>query len=106
MANLNLLFKNDEPYTGDFTADWAIAIKNDLASIGHSDEIARIASDHGVRYVLLLGEDAGTMGSWKGSFHEQDWLGISSINDETPGFKIVLSQGNMRLYEITDNSIG
>ena len=46
------------------------------------------------------------MGSWKGSFREQDWLGLSSISDETPGFKTVLSQGDMRLYEITDNSVG
>lgn len=106
VANLNLLFKNDEPYTDDFTAGWAIAIKNELANISHSDEIARIASEHSVRYVLLLGEDADTMGSWKGSFREQDWLGLSSISDETPGFKTVLSQGDMRLYEITDNSIG
>lgn len=106
VANLNLLFKNDEPYTDDFTAGWAIAIKNELANISHSDEIARIASEHSVRYVLLLGEDADTMGSWKGSFREQDWLGLSSISDETPGFKTVLSQGDMRLYEITDNSVG
>ena len=31
---------------------------------------------------------------------ENDWKGITSITDTTPGFKVVLSEGDMRLYEI------
>ena len=31
----------------------------------------------------------------------QNWQGILSITDETPGFEVVLSQDDMRLYRIT-----
>ena len=34
------------------------------------------------------------------TYHPDEWAGIDSVNDETPGFEIVLSQGDMRLYRI------
>lgn len=34
------------------------------------------------------------------TYHPDEWAGIDSVDDETPGFEIVLSQGDMRLYRI------
>ena len=34
------------------------------------------------------------------SYEQNDWFGIDRIDDDTPGFEIVLSEGDMRLYRI------
>ena len=31
---------------------------------------------------------------------DEEWVGIDGIRDDTPGFRVLLSQGDMRLYEI------
>jgi len=32
--------------------------------------------------------------------YERKWAGIDTISDDTPGFSVVLAQGDMRLYRI------
>ena len=34
------------------------------------------------------------------SYYPDQWTGIDAINDQTPGFEVVLSEGDMRLYRI------
>lgn len=31
---------------------------------------------------------------------EGDWVGIESIQDDTPGFSVVLAEENMKLYDV------
>lgn len=33
-------------------------------------------------------------------YKPEDWAGIESVTDETPGFEVVLADGDMRLYKI------
>lgn len=73
----------------DYTTDQAI--KNKMADLG-------------VRYVLQL--DSGSNPSNGNTFHPyynpSDWTGIQSITSETPGFELVYSKGDIRLYRLTD----
>ena len=55
----------------------------------------------GARYVMLLDEksyDDRTVVKLR--YKEEDWVGIESITQDTPGFTLVLSEGDMRLYRI------
>lgn len=56
----------------------------------------------GIQYVLLLDNDDTT---WERMFQcakePAYWKGISGITDNTPGFEVVLSQDDMRLYRLT-----
>lgn len=57
------------------------------------------------QYVLLLDKDVTyDEGAWIWQFGEEQmpsWAGITSIDDQTPGFSVVLAEGNeMRLYKI------
>ena len=37
---------------------------------------------------------------FKDDIDNEIWCGIRAINDETPGFEVVLAEGDMRLYRI------
>ena len=58
----------------------------------------------GIRYVLVLDSaqsDEPTMYEFF-TYKEGQWQGIMNITDETPGFEVVLAEGDMRLYRIVD----
>lgn len=82
---------------------------------GHLDEIAtnaevKEAVDRlGAEYVLVLDqgdtEPRGPQGEARRflpvhGVSKEAWQGIVDITDETPGFEVVLSEGDMRLYRI------
>lgn len=70
--------------------------KTSLAEVATNPNVAEAVKESGVRYVLLLDEKVHI-----GLFDETEWDGILTINDNTPGFEPVLSDGAMRLYKIT-----
>lgn len=57
-----------------------------------------------IRYVLQL--DSGACPSDRNTFvldyNPSDWSGIQDITPETPGFDLVYSEGDIRLYHLTD----
>lgn len=56
----------------------------------------------GARYVLLLDHGKAFRKQPKPpSYDGTLWTGLTAIMDDTPGFRPVLSEGDMRLYEIT-----
>ena len=69
-----------------------------------SDTAVRDAVNHvGARYVLVLdaSNQADTYLKWVPASDEA-FGGITGITDATPGFKTILSEGSMRLYEIEE----
>ena len=68
--------------------------------IATDDEVARTAEKLGVEYVLMLDIPHKKGSTYYGSFDETYWKGVYGIKDDTPGFEVVLSDGNMRLYRI------
>lgn len=72
----------------------------DKAASDH--EVSDAARSEDIKYVLLLDNGAPDVGGcyytvgYDGSY----WHGLEMLDDSTPGFSIVLSQGDMRLYKI------
>ena len=80
-------------------------IRRRLNEYSTSDEVCAAVDKTNARYVLLLDKDVPyEQGHWLWQYGKEqipDWAGITSIDDDTPGFSVVLSQGTeMRLYEI------
>lgn len=72
-----------------------------------TDEDVRAAVERlDVRYVIQLDQGSGPTGmNPKGTVYDlgydkNEWSGINDIRDDTPGFTLLLSEGDMRLYEI------
>ena len=77
-----------------------VLLADKIDRIATDDEVARTAEKLGVEYVLMLDIPHKKGSTYYGSFDETYWKGVYGIEDDTPGFEVVLSDGNMRLYRI------
>lgn len=83
-------------------------LRQEACDIATDEAVAAAAEDAGIHYVLQLDQGHSEhMFSEDGSIYllgyvPEEWEGITSITDETPGFEVVLAEGDMRLYRITD----
>lgn len=70
-------------------------------------EVKEAINELDARYVLLLDidENASEESSiYEDGFNANTWRGFCELDDETPGFEVVLSEGDMRLYRILDEA--
>lgn len=74
-------------------------IRNDLDEVASNDEVKEAVEKTDAQYVLKLHQDPKSNYD-RNEWDSNDWAGIDSITDETEGFRVVLSDGDLRLYEI------
>lgn len=84
----------------DETAESRI-IRQGLSDIESNAEVRSAVEAVGAEYLILLQDTEEAMRGFTPTYQPGDWLGISSIDDDTPGFEVVLAEGDMRLYRIT-----
>lgn len=77
-------------------------IRTKLNEYSYNQEVKNAVNNIGAKYVLLLDyqrtwDDAPKLPQ---STQSTYWEGIDSITDNTPGFELVLSEDDMRLYKI------
>lgn len=93
-------------YSGGKETEESKQIRLNLDSYASDPAVAAAVEKTRAKYVLLLDRSgyslngAGVMWSLGGDYRIDDWKGILEINDQTPGFTAVLSEGPMRLYKI------
>lgn len=75
-------------------------VQRSLDDLATDASVRNAVNDLGFKYVLLLdkGHEPG-MESWGGVSYKS-WAGPTSITEETPGFELVLSEGDMELYRV------
>ena len=82
-------------------------IRSRLDMIAHDERVNRAVRNVGAEYVLLLDQGRENDPADPDSFffftYERKglWSGIDLVSDTTPGFEVVLSRNDMRLYRIT-----
>ena len=81
-------------------------LKKGLSRISTDSNVASAAHRLSAKYVIQLDQGSGPTGMslqatyYPFSYDSSEWVGINEITDETPGFKLLLSEGDKRLYEI------
>lgn len=83
-------------YEGAHETSESALIRTELNEISNRSDVLAAVQSTGCRYVLLLKRDKDIVYNFDPSL----WRGISDIDDTTPGFTPVLSEGDMRLYRI------
>ena len=79
----------------------ANALRGNICDIAENPDVAKAVQEEGIGYVLVLdrdGEEGNTI--YSNTYDEEEWQGLYSITDETPGFEVALEQDDMRLYRI------
>lgn len=76
------------------------AIRHGLYKLEANSEIMEAVKATGARYVLLLDFDNCKSRDHVFTYNPDDWNGIESINDKTPGFTLLKKSGHSRLYRI------
>lgn len=84
-------------------------IRSGLNRYFNDDKVQEAVRAIGADYVLVLDRSTfalqneyGLMSAPGMNYYSNDWVGITSLNDKTPGFTPVMSDGNCRLYKICD----
>ncbi len=83
----------DETHESNYLRDHLSAVATDT----HMRDILRTLD---AQYVLILARGDIASAFVAGQYWPGAWMGIDSITDDTPGFDVVLKQGDMRLYRI------
>lgn len=99
--DLNILYRS----FGAAASDDYLTLTKGLAGVSGDDAVKNEIEDLGVGFVLLLDcfwpEKEGSVHEDLISGRESDWEGALALDESTPGFELVLSEGDMRLYRVT-----
>lgn len=80
----------------------SVTLRTRLSEAASSQEVRDAARQLGVEYVLLLDADpADRSGIYELGYVGEQWTGLLSVAEDTPGFELLLSRGDMRLYRIS-----
>ena len=79
-------------------------IRMKVNEVASNQAVKDACIDEGIQYVMVL--DYGhSFGDGVFNYEHrvnEAWAGITSITDSTPGFELILSEGDMRLYRIIE----
>lgn len=92
-----------EAYNTD--SDDSKLIRMKLDEYASNEEVREAVKRAGSKYLLLLDQNTNDIKQeryWFDHYYEKSWVGMDAVTDNTPGFKVILAEGDMRLYEIVD----
>ncbi len=102
--DVHMLYRfNDNLYDVDGVAtDTADAqlVRTKLNEIATNPEVKAAAERLGVRWVAQL-DTTHAIQEANDFYHAEDWAGIESVDDNTPGFQLAYQNGYVKLYKIT-----
>ncbi len=81
-------------------------LKASINELDSNEEMQKQVREQNIGYLLQLDQGDGKNGvNEDGSvldlgYRQKEWAGVNAVRDDTPGFTVVLSEGDMRLYQI------
>lgn len=91
-------------FTDSESGDPMTILRTGINRVQSDPRVLDACRDANVRYIMIL--DYGHLDG-EGVFTYEHivpeaWTGLTAFDDSTPGFKLLLSEGDMRLYEVED----
>ena len=98
ISGASVLYRYYDESESECELDASKQVREHMSEIATTPEVADAARELNVGYVLKLhrGEDGSVVHTCI-----DDWRGLISVEDDTPGFEVVLAEGDMRLYRVT-----
>lgn len=101
VEGINTFYRRCSNTGGNPNAEAAGILRTELCNVASSEEVQQTLEDLDAHYLMMLDtprDEDSTVVNLR--YEKENWQGIESINENTPGFKLLLSKGDMRLYEI------
>lgn len=75
-------------------------MQRSLDDIATNASVRRAVDDLGIEYVMMLDQGHVPFTDWWEPYSDSNWTGVLNISEDTPGFELMLSDGDMKLYRI------
>ena len=102
VEGINVFFRRSTN-TGMAGADTSKLLRTKLCDVSSNKKVRKALNDLDAHYVLqldVISSDHPTTTSLR--YDEKNWTGIETIDESTPGFTLIKSRDDMRLYYIED----
>ena len=81
--------------------DESKVLRTKLCNAATDIEVQKLLGDFNARYLIMFDIPTSVQPTYYNlNYKPEDWVGIESIDENTPGFTLILSNGDMRLYRI------
>ena len=98
---MRTLYRYDRNYLWETETVDSRLIREHLSEIESNSEVQEAVVRTNAHYVILYDQGEDVYGTRvEGALDNMDWGGILAINAETPGFELVMHEGDMYLYRI------
>ncbi|MBM6908793.1 DUF6541 family protein [Collinsella intestinalis] len=99
---LNLCYRRSAAELIGNESPESYALRVGINELSSNTIVQNIIEEADIKYILVLdyGGEAQAERCYYGYYTWDKWIGINSITDNTPGLKLLLKDGDMRLYEI------
>ncbi|MFR3998480.1 MAG: DUF6541 family protein [Paratractidigestivibacter faecalis] len=101
LLNANIYYRSFDLPELENEKQESVAVRQGLDKVAYDDSIQDAVRKTGAKYLLVLDQGRKpdeTPHFW--SYFPEQWKGIEGVDDSTPGFSVVLSRDDMRLYKI------
>lgn len=101
LLNANIYYRSFDLPELENEKEESVAVRQGLDKVAFDSSIQDAVRKTGAKYLLVLDQGKkpdDTPHFW--SYFPEQWKGIEDVDDSTPGFSVVLSRDDMRLYKI------
>lgn len=97
--DLNLLYRRSAT---DGESKQSKLLRDSIDELSTNSDVQDALQKANARYILILDQGGEVLPErcYYGYYAPSRWQGANAIDDDTPGLKVLLSEGDMRLYEI------
>lgn len=101
-----VMFRSYSSYGDGSEKPDSILVREELCHVADNKDVAIAVNRLNAKYVLLLdcggeGAEGSTLDNGLAKSNGHYFNGVASIDEQTPGFKLLLAEGDMRFYKIT-----
>lgn len=99
LSDLPVYYRSIAGYGRTNESEQGALMREQLSSLATDEQVQEAVRETGADYVLIMANGKDQM-NFTSAYDPELWRGIESINENTPGFELVLSEGDKKLYRI------
>lgn len=99
LSDLPAYYRSIAGYGRGSESEEGVIMRERLSDLAFDEQVQEAVRETSADYVLMLANGRDQL-SFTNAYEEELWRGIEAINEDTPGFELVLSEGDMKLYKI------